>query len=189
MNTETLVELERVTDGRLRLFSLYADYAAAMHARWATDQIGQLAGEPWKTYTEMWNLDSVTASEAIRKMVVQEAADADVLIVAISSLARRELNLAQWLDAVAAARTGRPVSGLFIGLLGDENDRAGELDWTVKQFLRCARQMDRDFIWRWMEREAMDSDEWLTDSVAALLARKQSGHEMVFLHEPAVGIF
>ena len=76
---------------------------------------------------------------------------------------------------------------MIIGLLGDENDRAGELDWTVKQFLRCAGALDRDFIWRWMEREAMDSDEWLADSVATLLARKQPSPDTIFWPEFAVG--
>jgi hypothetical protein len=189
MNTETLVESEMLTDGRLRLFSLYMDIAAAGRARWATSQISRLAGEHWKSSTEMWNLDSLTASEAIRKMIIQDAADADVLVIAMSSLDRRELELVQWLDSLAAGKAKRSGSGLFIGLLGDEDGRAGELDWTVKQFLRCAQRTDRDFIWRWMVGEAMDSDEWLADSVAALLARKQPGRDMIFLHEAAIGEF
>ena len=52
----------------------------------------------------MWNLDSLTASEPIRKMIIQDAADADVLIVAISSLDRRETELVRWLDGVVAVK-------------------------------------------------------------------------------------
>jgi hypothetical protein len=138
MNTETLIVSETGMDGRLRLFSLYVDFAAAVRARWATSQISRLAGEQWKASTQMWNLDSLSTSEPIRKMITQDAAEADVLVVAMSSLDRRELELVRWLDSLAAGRADRPVAGLFIGLLGDENGRAGELDWTVKQFLRCA---------------------------------------------------
>ena len=181
MNAETLIEpVTTVAEKKLRLFSLYVDFAAAVRARWATNHVTQLAGGQWKASTEMWNLDSLTTSEPIRKMIVRDAADADVLIVAASSLDRRETELVWWLDEVAAVKTARPAAGLFIGLLGDDLDQAGELDWTIKQFLRCAGALDRDFIWRWMEREAMDSDEWLADSVAALLARKQPATDTIF---------
>ena len=188
MNYETAIEREMVTDGKLRVFSLYVDFAAATRARWATSQISRLAGDGWKSISEMWNLDSLAACNPIRKMIAQDAADADVLIIAISSLDRREVELVQWMESLAAGKTSRPESGLFIGLLGDEHSRAGELDWTVKQFLRCARQMDRDFIWHWMERGVMNSNDWLTSSVATLLARKQAGYDAAFLQEPAVAV-
>jgi hypothetical protein len=189
MNTETLIEPELVVEGRLRLFSLYVDFPAAVRARWATCQISRLAGEQWKTSAEMWNLDTLTTSEPIRKMIVQDAADADVLVIAMSSLDWRELELVEWLNCLAAGKANRPGTGLFIGLLGDGKGRAMELDWTVKQFLRCARQMDRNFIWHWMDRNAMaDADYWLTDSVEALLARKQPVRNVTFLREAAIEI-
>jgi hypothetical protein len=123
-------------------------------------------------------------------MIAQDAADADVLVIAMSSLDWRELELVEWLNCLAAGRANRPGSGLFIGLLGDGKGQAVELDWTVKQFLRCARQMDRDFIWHWMDREAMaEVDYWLTDSVEALLIRKPPGRDVIFLPEAAIGDF
>jgi hypothetical protein len=157
------------------------DYAAAERARWVTSQIARLVGEHWKTSTEMWNLDSLaTTSEPIRKMISQEATDADVLIVALSSLDRRELELVQWLNSLTASKSKSPVPRLFISLLGDEKHPAGELEWTVEQFLRCAQRMNQDFIWRWMEPEAMADGDWLADSVAALLNRKQHAWDMTF---------
>jgi hypothetical protein len=122
-------------------------------------------------------------------MITQDAADADVLVIAMSSLDWRELELVQWLDSLTAGKANRPGPGLFIGLLGDGRGQAVELDWTVKEFLRCARQMDRDFIWHWMGRDAMVDDDWLTDSVEALLTRKQPGHDVIFLQEAAIGDF
>ena len=188
MNLEMWTEAEVVaTDGKLRLFSLYVDFAAAVRARWAASQISRLAGGHWKTSSEMWNLDSLTASESIRKMILQDAADADVLVVAMSSLDRRELELVRWMDSLAAVKANRPVSGLYIGLLGDEASRAKELDWTVKQFLRSAGHLDRDFIWRWMDREATEELDWLAESVAALLTRKQPVHDLTLWPGTAVG--
>ncbi len=188
MNLNTWTEAEvAATGGKLRLFALYVDFAAAVRARWAASQISRLAGGQWKTSSEMWNLDSLAASESIRKMILQDAADADVLIVAMSSLDRRELELVRWLDSLAAVKASRPVSGLCLGLLGDEAGRAKELDWTVKQFLHSSGALDRDFIWHWMDREAMQSVDWLTESVGALLTRKQPAHEPTFWPETVLG--
>jgi len=60
-----------------------------MRARWTTSQIARLAGERWKSSTEMWNLNSLFASDPIRTMITQDAAEADVIVVAMSSLDRR----------------------------------------------------------------------------------------------------
>lgn len=188
MNTETLIEPELVTDVRLHVFSLYVDFPAAVRARWATRQISRLAKEQWKVSTEMWNLDSLTSSEPIRKMITQDLADADVVVIALSSLDWRELELVQWLDSLTVGKANRPEPRLFLGLLGDGRGQAGELDWTVEQFLRCARQMGRDFIWHWMDRDAMVDDDWLTDRVAALLSRKPPRYNVIFLPEAAIEV-
>ncbi len=183
MYADTLIEPELVTDERIRLFSLYVDYAAAVRARWVTSQITRLVGEHWKTPAEMWDLDLLTDSDPIQKMMSKNAAEADVLIVAMSSLDRRELELIQCLNSLTAEKSKSPVSRLFIGLLGDEKHPAGELEWTVEQFLNCAQRMNRDFIWRWMEPEAMSDGDWLADSVAALLNRKQHTCDVTFWQE------
>ena len=164
------------------------DFAAAERARWAAGKLSQLAGECWESSTEMWSLNSLFAGEAIQKTIARDAAHADVLIVAASSVEWRKPKLIQWLDSLAAPTGGSGVSGLLIGLLGDEHSRAGELGWTVKQFLRHARRTDRDFIWHWMGAEAMTDDGWLVDSVASLLARKCLAGDVPFLQEAALGM-
>jgi hypothetical protein len=188
MHAETFIEEEKEANGKLRLFSLYVDFAASVHARWAAGTITKLAGPRWKTSNETWNLDSLIASQQVRKITIQEAADADVLIVALSSLDRREPKLIEWLDALAAGKAERPVSGLLIGLLGDEEHEAGELGWMVKQFMRCAQGMGRDFIWHWLGREAVNDTTCLNDSVEKFLSRKQSLSDMTWLQEPAVSV-
>jgi hypothetical protein len=173
MNSGTIIEREMVMCGRLRLFSLYLDSAAAERARWATGQISRLAGEHWKSSTEMWNLNSLFASDPIRTMITQDAVAADVVVIAMTSLDRRPLEVIEWLDGLTAGKANRPGPGLFVALLGDEEQPAGELDWTVEQFLGCAERNNRDFIWRWMEREATADGGWLAGSVESLLSRKQ----------------
>jgi hypothetical protein len=175
--------------GKLHVFSLYVDFAAAGRARWLTGRMSRLAGELWTISTEMWNLDSLMASEPIRKMITQDASEADVLVVAMSSLDWREPELVQWLDSLTSGRADRAESRLFIGLLGDRRGLAAELDWTVKEFLRCARQMDRRFLWQWMGRDAMADDDWVMDSVEPLLMpRHQRRRDAIFLPEAAIEI-
>ena len=186
MQTGTLMEPGILASRRLRSFSLYVDFAAAMRARWAAGQIARLAGDHWKASPEMWGLDSLAASEPIQKMVAQDAADADVLIVALSSMERREWELMEWLDSLAGQKSNRTASGLFIGLLGDEKQQAGELDWTVKRFMLCAQRMYRDFIWHWMEEGTLNSNDWLASSVEALLARKEPAPDAAFLQDAII---
>ncbi|MGB7767870.1 MAG: hypothetical protein WBN22_03335, partial [Verrucomicrobiia bacterium] len=108
--------------------------------------------------------------------------------VALSSLDQREPKLVEWLGALAAGKLESPVSGLFIGLLGDEEHEAGELEWTVKQFMGCAQRMGRDFIWHWMGQGAINDTTWLDDNVGKFLSRKQSRFNMNWLQETAVSV-
>jgi hypothetical protein len=188
MHTDAGAGQEMVVNGRLRLFSLYVDYAASTSARRATCAITKLAGSRWQSSTEMWSLGSLTAGESVRKMIASDAADADVLIVAATSLDQREPKLIEWLDSLAAWKSNRPVPGLLIGLFGDEENRSRELEWTIQQFTCCARQMGRELVVQWMERDSMDDSSWLTQGAEALLARKQSACSKAVLQETAVGV-
>lgn len=133
----------------------------------------------------MWKLDALTASEPIRRMFTRDAAMADVLIVAISSLAQRPEEMMALLDAVAALKPDHAMPGLLIGLLGGEENLAQELDWTVKQLIAGAQKSNRDFIWHWMGPEAVNDAGWLDESVGMLLARKWSQREQMLLREGA----
>jgi hypothetical protein len=173
---QILIELKtEATPMKLRLFSLYVDFVASTHVKWAGGTIAKLVDRHCQPQSEMWHLDSFSASQQLWNLMLQDAADADVLIVALSSLDQRESKLIEWLDALADKKTDNPIPGLFIGMLGDEGHEAGELRWTVKGFLSCAQKMGRDFIWQWMGQEAVNDTTWLTDNVQKFLSRKRSG--------------
>ncbi len=188
MHTGTFMPEETEPIAKLRLFSLYVDFAASARAKWLSGAITRLVGPKWKTCCEMWNLDSFKASQSIRKIMLQEAAEADVLVIALSSLDQREPKLIEWLDALAGEKTEPPDSRLIIGLLGDEDHEAGELGWTVKQFIGCAQRTGRDFIWHWMGQEAVNDITWLADNVKKFLAHKQSLSNMAWLQEATAGV-
>jgi len=187
MHHETLIAKEMESNANLRLFCLSLDFAASARANWVSDTITRLVRPEWNVCCETWRLDTFKAGQPIGKTMIQAAARADVLVFALSSLDQREPKLIEWLTALAGEKSEQPASRLFIGLLGDEAHAAGELGWTVKQFIACAQQTGGDFIWHWMGSEALNDVTWLTDNVKKYLAHKQSGANLAWLHETMAG--
>jgi len=172
---------ETAGNGKLHLFSIYTDLGDYKRIKWTVNAIAKLAGHKWQCSSEMWKLDSLMANKPMRKMLAGDGEKADVLIVVVGSLEQRRLDLVEWLDTLMPLEPSR--SGLMIGLLGDEDNKSQELDWTAKQLIRCARQMNRKFIWHWTGHHDMDDLDWLTDSVEMLLSQKQSALEGPLLQE------
>jgi hypothetical protein len=159
-------------NGKLQLLSLYGDLPASVRARRAAGAITRLAGPHWQVTSEMWKHDSLQMSRPIRDMITRDSANADIIIVAASSLSQSEPALVPWLNSLEAGRNNHPFAGLLIGLLGDEEIHAADLDGVVKPLMCYARAADRDFIWHRMEKDALDDAGWMADSVQALLSRK-----------------
>jgi hypothetical protein len=174
---------EIVTAGKLHLFSIYTDMGAYKRIKWIVNAIAKLAGPRWECSSEMWKLDSSLASELMRKMLAADGAKADVLIAVFGSLEQRTPQLIEWLDSLTPLAPGR--TGLLIGLLGDEENKAQELDWTAKQLIRCAQKTNRKFIWHWMGNHDLDDSDWLRDSIEMLLARNQPAPEPIVLQANA----
>jgi len=168
-------------NGKLRLLSLYADLPASVRARWAISTITKLASPQWQTASDMWKIDSLHVSQPIRQLITDDAANADVLIIAASSLKYGEPMLIKWLDSLKTRTSNRPVSGLLVGLLGDEETKTMELGGVVKPLIHCAQQMGWNFIWHWMGEDAMSDADWLTSNIETLLVSKSAANEeMVF---------
>ena len=181
MQTGMLVKQETATNGKLHLFSLYVDFSASICARRVAGAVSRLAGANWKTSSEMWKLDSLSISEPIKNMIARDAANADVIVVAMSSLERPPVEVVQWLDSLAAWKPGHSAPGLLIGLLGDKETKTAELDWTVKPLINCAQRAGRSFIWHWMGEFTVDDSCWLAEDLESLLAAKLSANRGVIL--------
>ena len=181
------IEVQKLTHGvtgahgRLRVFSMYVDFHASIRARWANSIIGKIAGQNWITSAEMWKLDSVDASPAIGNMITGEAAKADILLVAISSLNYRQHELIDWLETLVTRPTERQNTGLLIGMFGDDDDHASELKWTVNKCQHCARPMNRDFVWRFTQTGTMADNSWLEGQLQPFLGRKRTSVDTVLL--------
>ena len=170
-------------NGKLHSFSIYTDFGAYRHIKWTVGAIAKLAGPRWHCSSETWKLDSLTASEPMGRMLAHDGANADILIVVVNSLEQRKPELIRWLDSLAPLHPHRP--GLLIGLLGDEDDKSEELDWTARELIRCAQKANRKFIWHWMGHHAMDGTTWLAQAIEMLLASKYPMQNAMALPETA----
>ena len=173
MNAKNFISTPGANDERLRIFSVYADFAAASRIRWASARIAALASAGREPSAEMWSVSSVITTGSLGKIIVQEAAAADLLIVAMSSLDQREIGLMQWLELLPVQKKSSASQGLLIGLFGDDRNQAGELEWAVSQFSRIARESKMNFIWSWMAEEVLENADWLTGNVTDYCARKR----------------
>jgi hypothetical protein len=131
----------------------------------------------------MWKLDSLMANGVMGKMLARDAAAADVLMVVVGSLEQRRPELMDWLASLPPLMS--VPHGLLIGLLGDEDDRGQELDWTAKQLIERARESHRKFIWHWMGHHDGDPSDWLAESVEKLLAIKHPIREPIIMRDVA----
>ena len=165
---------QRAAGKQIRLFSVYTDSFAAANERWTVSQIKTLTSESDLRHCGRWDLDILLVSEHMKKTAAKAAAGADVLLLSIGSLELRETSLIHWLASVACADSDGNTPRLIIGLLGSEKAKATELDWNVKQLIRCAKAMNSAFIWHWMGEDASADGDFLTEHIADLLAAKQA---------------
>ena len=163
--------------GKLHLFSLYLDFPASVQARALVCAITKLAGPEWQTSSEMWKLEAFKSSANIRQMMTRDAANADILILSITSLTHREPALIEWLTALAAQKTNQ--AGLLIGLLGDDHTQPKELDWVVLPLIRHSRQMGRAAIWHCLSENTVSTADWLAEDLENVLARKRGAQEVL----------
>lgn len=157
--------------GKIRLFTVYTDLGAHQRIKWVVNAISKLAGPRYLCASEMWKLDAMT-NQSMKRMLANDGSHAEVLVVVIGSLEQRNPEIIEWLDSLNALNHGQ--FGLLIGVLGDDENNAKELDWTAKELIRCGKKMNRKFIWHWMGYHNLDDSDWLVDSVEMLKDHQSS---------------
>jgi hypothetical protein len=171
MSTDTLIE-PRAT-ATLRLFTLYVDFPAGFRARHLTKQIAASAGNDWRVRVEMWKLDAIGPVGPIRDMIAQEAGEADVLLVATSSLDQLDPAVVRWLESLVHWRANRAIPGLLIGLLAGDDGIVQEVNRSVRPLAAFARRTGMDFVWHTPTADTPVDSGWLADGVRRLLDAKK----------------
>ena len=174
MNTNLLIESIATAKGRLRLFTLYADYPAGIRARRLAARVKQLTASEWDVVAEMWKLDSVAPVGPIREMIAQEAGESDVLLIAVSSVSETEPALVDWLSSLVNWKANRLVPGLLVGLLGDDEVTIEENNGTLDQLAAFAQKTQMNFAWQTAGPAAIQDFDWLAADLEKLLERKRA---------------
>lgn len=174
MNSNTLLEPRAATKARLRWFTLYADYPAAIRAKYLTAGVGRSIGPEWHFSPEMWKLDSIPPVGSIRDLIAQEAAEADVLLMAVSAPDQPDPAVIQWLQSLVGWKAARNHPGLLLGLLGDEDHAVTEKNWLVEQLALLAGRTNMNLAWHAYGQEFVEDSSWLEAELEHLLARKKA---------------
>jgi len=161
-----------LTRARMRLFLIYDDFAAGIAARWLAGEIGSVASRTCEVTSGMWKFDVATRVGMFREMTLQEAGEADVLIVAASNLNAPSPEFLRWLEALAPWRANRPQRGLLVGLLGEAATEVPELDALTQSLAQFAGRAELEFTWQPMGVHAFGDSGWVMPAIERLVSLK-----------------
>lgn len=157
---------------RMRQFQVYDDFAAGVAARWLAGEIRSVARRNCEETSEMWKIDVAMQFGKFREMTMQDAGEADVLIVAVSAAGEPSSAFLEWLEELAPWRANRPHPGLLVGLLGEAATEAVELDVLTLALGQFARSAEMEFIWQPMGVHAMGDSDWVMPALERLISRR-----------------
>lgn len=146
---------------RLRQFLLYDDYFAGLAGRWLGGEITRLLEPACETSLEMWKTDLATRSGRLRDMTLQDAGEADILIVSVSEVCAPDPTALQWLDALVPWKANRAHRGLLLVLLGVEGCEVEELTAFGECLAQFARRADLAFAWQPMGVRSVGDSNWV----------------------------
>ncbi len=161
------------TDGSLAVFVLYADFAAGIRGKRLSRVIGKIAANV-RVSSELWKLDSISPAGIIRRMIAQQAAEADILVIADSMPAGPNPRLNEWLESLVNWKAHRIFPGTLVGLLGDEEHAVDATDWSVNELAAFARKTRMHWRWSSGAREAWENGEWLTEVIERTCEEKRA---------------
>jgi hypothetical protein len=174
MNSNMLIEQRSTAKTRLRWFTLYADYPAAIRAKRLAENVSRAIGREWQLSAEMWKLDAIAPVGSIRNLIAQEAAEADVLLIAVSSLDQPDPAVIEWLHSLVDWKANRVIPGLLVGLLGDEDHKVSDQNWLVEELMQFAGRTQMRLAWHVCGQELVEDSHWLNADVEHLLVRKKT---------------
>jgi hypothetical protein len=174
MNSNILIEQRSTAKTRLRWFTLYADYPAAIRAKRLAEKVARAIGCEWQLSAEMWKLDAIAPVGSIRNLIAQEAAEADVLLIAVSSLDQPDPAVIEWLHSLVDWKANRLIPGLLVGLLGDEDHKLSDKNWLVEELVQFAGRTHMHLAWHVCGQELVEDSHWLSAGVENLLVRKKA---------------
>jgi hypothetical protein len=171
MNTNTLIAPAKAAHP-LRIFTLYADFAAGVRAKRLTARITRAVTPQRQSIVNMWTLNSVGPIGVIGEMIAQEAGESDLLVIASSIVDRPDPTITGWLESLVNWKLNRIVPGLLIGLLGDGESLVADQSWLRVELSRFAEKTQMFLGWHFAGGDIDDTYRLLAPQVDKVLADK-----------------
>jgi hypothetical protein len=173
---------------RLRLFALYDDYNAGLAARWLLTGIERFTASSHEIRRQMWKFDLAGHPRPMRLLNLQDAGEADVLIVAGSDVARPDPAFLEWLDELVPWKANRPERGVLLALLAEsEPDPLAPPSLLRAALLRFGHRAELELLWQPMRVYAEDDLAWFVPALERLRQSRAAGFRLATTPEPATG--
>jgi hypothetical protein len=157
---------------RLRQFALYDDHEAGHAAKWLAAVVERRAAPAREVTRELWKFDVAYHPRQMRRLALQDAGEAEVLIVAARDVARPDPVFLDWLAELAPWKVNRPARGLLLALLDERGEQADEPPSLLRAALTAfSSRAEVEFFWRPFADYREDDPLWVEGALAGWLAR------------------
>jgi len=157
---------------RLSVFVFYTDFPAGVHAKLVADGMVRLAGAGAEPVLDIWKLDSIPPVGPLKQVILREARQADVWILACSSPCDRDAQIMQWLNYLGTREAGGKMPALLVGLFDAPPACAVNFKWFLDLLALFAERAGQHFVWQQMHRRMPKEVGWLEAPLGGLLGRR-----------------
>ena len=169
------VEVTGPLSPQLRLFTIYEDSEAGVTAAWLVDEIRRYIRNRCVLLQELWKLDLIAGFVRFREITLEDAAEADVVLLSLRSLEQPVPSVCSWLESLKSQRAHRSTPGLLLAVLGteEEEERVAEspLMNCLQQFSRSARL---EFAWAPGDAYRLRDSAWLDRKLDSVVQHRLS---------------
>ena len=158
----------------LRVFVFYTDFPAGVHAKAVADAMFGEAVTQIKPNLDFWKLDSIPPVGPLKSMIVNEAREAEVWMIASSSPCDYDAMIMQWMNCLAAKNALGRAAALLLGLFGSSTltPNTKQFEWLLELFSQFAKHTGQQFVWQPLDRGATTNLDFLKEPVWKLLREK-----------------
>jgi hypothetical protein len=152
---------------RLRQFALHDDHEARLAAKWLAAAVERHVAPVREVTRELWKFDLARHPQQMRRMTLQDAGEAEVLIIAANDVARPEPAFLDWLAELTPWKINRPERSLLLALLDEQGEQADEPCSLLRAALtEFSERAEVEFVWRPLDDYREDDLVWLKPALA-----------------------
>lgn len=157
-----------------RIFVFYTDFPAGVQAKTVADAMFREAVAGVEPKLDFWKLDSIPPVGPLKNLIVKEAREADIWIIASSSPCDWDAMILQWINCLAAKDALGKAAALLLGLFGNSTTvpEGKNLEWLLELFSQLAKHTGQQFVWLPMDRGSKANLDFLREPVWNLLGEK-----------------